>query len=412
MKYDYVIAEQLRFDHYKEIVSRLQAEMKHRDVDAMLIVRGDNFNWINAHPSIFLKSGGQGMAMLLIPQCGAPIGIINDHEYEAQTMNGMVRDWRLYRMWTGWESRYSDIQVNYQSDLQLLDPDRPPPAIDVLKSVLNEIGLRTAKIAVELRDLKHSLEAELRGALENVLFTDAQSLLQSAYKIKTAYELYNLRHSAFHQWNVTHAIMSSIKPGDSYAEIRKRLEIGAAQARDIDRNHFLMLYAGKIAGATERHYDYRVQAGDLISVDLGFVTRGYLSDSGRAYVLGEPSEIQRKITDVYTEAHIAVREAMTVGARLGDLYDKAASIIRAADVADFRRGHIGHSLGCSSGIEEYPYTSHGSDERLEAGMVMTLEIPFYARGFGSFFQEEILLITDGTPERLTTAPIGLNIIQC
>jgi hypothetical protein len=44
-------------------------------------------------------------------------------------------------------------------------------------------------------------------------------------------------------------------------------------------------------------------------------------------------------------------------------------------------------------------------------MVMTLEIPFYGRGLGDYFEEDILLITEAGHESLTSAPFGLNVIQ-
>jgi hypothetical protein len=43
---------------------------------------------------------------------------------------------------------------------------------------------------------------------------------------------------------------------------------------------------------------------------------------------------------------------------------------------------------------------------------MTLEIPFYGRGFGAYFEEDVVLITETGNEPLTSAPFGLNVIPC
>jgi hypothetical protein len=43
---------------------------------------------------------------------------------------------------------------------------------------------------------------------------------------------------------------------------------------------------------------------------------------------------------------------------------------------------------------------------------MTLEIPFYGRGFGAYFEEDVVLITETGNESLTSAPFGLNVIPC
>ena len=60
----------------------------------------------------------------------------------------------------------------------------------------------------------------------------------------------------------------------------------------------------------------------------------------------------------------------------------------------------------------YPINSVAiSSGALQPHMVMTLEIPFYGRGLGGYFEEDILLITEAGHESLTSAPFGLNVIQ-
>lgn len=412
MQYDYKHAEPLRRSHHQAAVSRLQAIMAVDGIDALIAFRGDNFNWINTHQSTFLELGAQGMAMIVVPREGAPIGIASEHDLQAQRINGLIADWRVYRDWTGWESRYAEGAVDYANNTQLLNPEAASPGIDVLRAVIGEIGADKGSIACERDDLKSGVFRQVESALADVRLVNSTDIIRRANRIKTPYEIYNLRHSAYHQWRVTHEVMSSIKPGTTYAEIRRRIEVGAAETPDIDGIHFFMLYMGKTVGATMRHYDLAVKAGDFVSIDLGFKTRGYISDSGRAYFVGEPSNLQRRIADVYHEAHLAVREKMVPGARIGDLYDLAAEKVRAHGLSDFRRGHIGHGLACSHNIEEYPYIVHGSDDVLEPGMVMTLEVPFYGRDFGAYFEEDILLITETGNESLTSAPLGLNVLPC
>ena len=55
---------------------------------------------------------------------------------------------------------------------------------------------------------------------------------------------------------------------------------------------------------------------------------------------------------------------------------------------------------------------HGEDTVLQPNMIVTLEVPFYGRGFGTFFQEDILLITEKGSESLTAPGFGLHVIPC
>jgi Xaa-Pro aminopeptidase len=102
---------------------------------------------------------------------------------------------------------------------------------------------------------------------------------------------------------------------------------------------------------------------------------------------------------------------MVPGARLGDIFDMAASMVREQGLSDFRRGHIGHGLGCCAYVEEFPFIMTGADTVLQPNMLVTLEIPFYGRGLGGYFEEDILLMTEDSNESLTSAPFGLNVIS-
>ena len=87
--------------------------------------------------------------------------------------------------------------------------------------------------------------------------------------IKTRYEIENLRYAAHQQWKWVHDIMMSIRPGDSDADIRNRIDCAVAQAPGIDGNAFLMLYMGRNPSATMRYFGHRIAVGDLVSIDSG-----------------------------------------------------------------------------------------------------------------------------------------------
>ncbi len=412
MIYDDATVEPLRRSHHDEIVARLQQGMAGRELDALVIFRSDHFNWVNAHESMFLRGGIQGMAMLVIPREGAAIGICADHEFEAMDRSGAVEDWRAVRTWTGLEDRYAKVAntMRYASEGQNLSPEGLAPFFHSLRNVLREIGLARGRLGVEINDLKYGIYRLLAGSLPDAQLADSQPLIQQAVMSKTPYEIFNTRYAAFQQWNRVHDVMMNIRAGDSDADICQRINEAVVAAPSIEGNRFLMLYMGESPSPTARYGDKRIAAGDMISIDLAFSVRGYASDSGRAYVLGEPSDLQARIARVYAEAHREVKRAMVPGARLGDLYDMAADMVRGHRLTDFKRGHIGHGLGCCTYVEEFPFIMRGADTVLRPNMIMTLEIPFYGQGLGAYFEEDIVLITEDGNESLTSAPFGLNVI--
>jgi len=412
MNYDESHADSLSIGHHREIINRLQLAMAKDDLDALVVFRPDYFNWINTHQSIFIDGGVLGMAMLIIPREGEPIGICSEHEYDAMIESAAVSDWRAVRTWTGLEDRYAkQLDVRYASDQRITSPEGILPFVVSLKNTLEQEGLREARLGVEVNNLNLGLHQLLVAQLAGYELKDSVPLLQQATMFKTDYEIYNMRYAAHQQWLVCHDIMMNLRPGDSYAELRHRIQVGAAQAPSVDANRFLMIYMGDTPAATSRNFDRRLAVGDMLSIDLGFTVRGYVSDSGRAYVMGEASELQQQIAEVYGHAHQTVKKAMVPGARLGDIFDMAASMVREQGLSDFHRGHIGHGLGCCAYVEEFPFIMTGADTVLQPNMLVTLEIPFYGRGLGGYFEEDILLMTEDSNESLTSAPFGLNVIS-
>ena len=415
MNYDEKYADSLAVEHHRDIIKRLQLAIAKADLDALVVFRPDFFQWINTHQSVFIDGGIIGMAMLIIPREGDPIGICSEHEYDAMLESAAVSDWRAVQFWTGQEDRYATATtpaIRYASDFRSTSPEGGLlPFIVSLKNTLEQEGLSGARLGVELPNLTVGLHQSLLAELAGCELKDSVPLLTEARMFKTPYEIYNMRYAAYQQWTVCHDIMMNLKPGDSFAELRHRIQLGAAQAPSVDGNRFLMIYMGDTPAATSRNFNRTIAMGDMISIDLGFTVRGYVSDSGRAYVMGEPSDLQRQIADVYGEAHQVAKKAMVPGARTGDIYDMTASMVRGKGLTEFRRGHIGHGLGCCTFVEEFPFFMTGADTVLQPNMIMTLEIPFYGRGFGGYFEEDIVLITEDGNESLTTAPFGLNVIS-
>ena len=77
-------------------------------------------------------------------------------------------------------------------------------------------------------------------------------------------------------------------------------------------------------------------------------------------------------------------------------------------VPKYPRGHMGHSIGCGVGPEEYPTIAPGTDYVLEPNMVVCLETPYSGTGgapvHGGFNLEDTHLITANGHDSFTTMP--------
>jgi len=99
------------------------------------------------------------------------------------------------------------------------------------------------------------------------------------------------------------------------------------------------------------------------------------------------------------------------GKQLKDIYWAALSAIRARGFSSYTRGHFGHGLGNGLGSEQWPFISADAETRLEPGMVMAFECPWYIDGLGAMIIENQFLVCDTGCEMMNSLPIQLQSIK-
>jgi Xaa-Pro aminopeptidase len=153
-----------------------------------------------------------------------------------------------------------------------------------------------------------------------------------------------------------------------------------------------------------------IRAGELVVVDTGARVDGYCSDITRTYAAGEPPADLRTIYEVVLEAQLAGLAAVRAAAHGQRDVDAAArAVITAAGYGD-RFGHgTGHGVGRQ--VHEAPGLGRTRGDRLEAGMVCTVEPGIYVEGLVGVRIEDTVLVTPEGCERLTTSPKELLVVD-
>ncbi|HTX68080.1 MAG TPA: Xaa-Pro peptidase family protein [Thermoleophilia bacterium] len=152
-----------------------------------------------------------------------------------------------------------------------------------------------------------------------------------------------------------------------------------------------------------------IRAGELVVIDTGARVDGYCSDITRTYAAGEPSGELRRLYDVVLEAQLAGLATVRAGAHGRRDVDAAArAVIEAAGYGD-RFGHgTGHGVGRQ--VHEAPSLGRTRGDRLEAGMVCTVEPGIYLEGLAGVRIEDTVLVTADGCRRLTTSPKDLQVV--
>lgn len=117
-----------------------------------------------------------------------------------------------------------------------------------------------------------------------------------------------------------------------------------------------------------------LQKGDIVNFDITLEKNGYIADSSKTYLLGQVSQLARRLVQVTYEAMWKGIQAVRPGATLGDV---GHAIERHAKKNGYSvvREYCGHGIGRE--MHEDPQVLHWGKPRtgleLREGMVFTIE---------------------------------------
>jgi len=119
---------------------------------------------------------------------------------------------------------------------------------------------------------------------------------------------------------------------------------------------------------------YRLQKGDILSVDLGVTLDGWVADAARTFPVGPISPVAQKLLDVTEESLMLAVPQVRAGNHLGDIGHAIQTHVEAAGLSVVR-SLVGHGVGRD--MHEDPqipnYGRAGSGITLEEGMVFAIE---------------------------------------
>ena len=173
--------------------------------------------------------------------------------------------------------------------------------------------------------------------------------------------------------------------------------------------------------------DYRVQDGDLLTLDVGVTLDGYVAATAYTFAVGEVSAEAERLLEVAQAALATGIEQAQVENRIGDV---SAAIQRVVEEAGFAvvRALVGHGVGRA--YHEDPqipnYGTPGRGARLSPGMTLAIEPMITAGGVDivvdddqwsvytadgslSAHFEHTVAVTEAGPRVLT--PVGAALLQ-
>ncbi len=218
--------------------------------------------------------------------------------------------------------------------------------------------------------------------------------------IKDAEELKLIREAVKLGANVYRQAAKAIRTGVSEVEVAGKLEFAARRA-GADGMSFETIVAGGKRSALPhgRASAQPIPSRGFVVIDSGVILRGYCSDMTRTVHLGRAGRVEREWYQAVLQAQLVGIAGIKAGVLAGEVDDAARAVLRKHKLDRYFTHSTGHGVGLE--IHEPPRLGSKQAERLEAGMVVTVEPGIYVPGRGGIRIEDMVVVTECGCEVLT-----------
>jgi Xaa-Pro aminopeptidase len=365
--------------NYNGRLKKLQARLRRKKLDAILISRPENrtylCGYVGGDHSIDESSG-----VLIVPARGK-IRLLTDFRFKLQARR---------------EAPKTEVLI-YTRGL-----------IDLLLKLLPELGITT--LAFESHYTLHCFTEQLRDKLakKKISIVATTGLVEKMRVIKDDHEINRIRESVRLNEKVFRSVYDSL--GSYPTEIDLALAIENTMKKyGAQKPSFDTIVASGANGALPHAVPglSPVKKNQPLTIDMGLILNSYCSDMTRNLVPRKPSKKYCKLHRIVRRAQLAGIAAIKAGVKCSTVDRAARRIIEDAGYGKYFGHSLGHGVGLA--VHEEPRLSSRNNKKLRAGMIVTVEPGIYIPDWGGIRLEDMVVITENGCENLNQDTTWLDI---
>ncbi len=276
----------------------------------------------------------------------------------------------------------------------------------ILQRGLAEYNMATGTLGIEER-VQYAFASSIAHAAPALKLVPATPVTAGCRSLKSPAEIALMRLANDITFKVYKAVYQSCGPGDTnkkFTDLVTRAYARCGVVGDASCNVGI-----DSALPHGRPGPQVIKEGDMVLIDDGCSVEGYTSDISRSFVYGTPTDFQREIFRIVSNAQSAALAAARPGAEMQSIDAAARKVIVDSGYGpgfDYFSHRLGHGIGLD--MHEWPYLVGGNTQKLVPGMVFSNEPGIYLRGKFGIRLEDDMLITEKGAELFTTQSPSLQ----
>ena len=277
-------------------------------------------------------------------------------------------------------------------------------------------GIETGVMGLEYTYLTQSMMAMMthpHGKPKQVTVKDCTHVMSHLRLVKEPEEVDRIRAAAKVAAAGMKAAVEAVKAGVTESQVAAEAEhaLRLAGAEEFCRTYVSSGPRTNIAHGIPTNR--KLQAGDLVMIDMHPIVNGYSADICRTVCVGKPTAERQAAYDLFVKAQQATAAKVKAGANVGDLEETLHGMLKEAGHSEHIFGPPIHGVGIE--FEEAPLPAghaffHGEKEAppLEANIVIAVgNCGLYTGPWGVRVEDTVVVGVDG-PQVLTSYPYRLE----
>lgn len=381
--------DRLQPDWYRHKVQQVQAEMKKRKLNALVLLNATNVIYTTGY---FHLPTERPLAAL-IPESGEPVLFVPELESD-QVKLWWVKDYESYFDFPG-----------------------PINRVNWIFERIAKRGFGGGRIGVE--ECTPSRMRQIKLGAPKAKIVDAGDLIATMRLVKDEDEVNVMRRAMYFADFTVQAAREFVEKHGSVTEdqILKASADAVADKMSLELNDVVGVgveppFGGLVPFGKRSAFPHampskdKLKTGDALILSLGAEVGGYTVECERSFSVGKPSDYARKLFDAMLAAHDTGIENLKEGAIAEDVDKKSLDQIRQAGFEKFLKHRTGHGIGLEG--HEAPWIAEGDKTVLKEGMTFSCEPGVYDPDWGGFRHSDTVVVRKDKGEVINKYPTRLE----